>query len=689
MFIGSFGITGTATLKQIAAGLKKDKCEVSPRITELVATGFLIPTDARHEGCRVLRVHKVLGRARIFREPQAHCKSRPRSREANSEHSQQPTRQPDHHPTVGDHSIAHQSAKDVRRDNPERAGGKHQGLGLKVPLQIRKQGEKYEIIAGERRWRAAGIAKLKEVPAIVCEMSDDKVLELQMLENLQREDLHPMDEASGYEQLLERGKGWRKLGEQPATDAEKFTVEGLAAKIGKSASYVYQRLKLASLIPDGQQLFRDNVISAGHAILIARLTPTDQLRALRACFDRNGFHKKEPLKELIKLNDGEMSMSEKGLREWIQDEINLDLRKVPWDLTDEKLTAAGSCDACPKRSKNNAPLFSEFTAKGEDRCFDGDCYKAKRDAFVKITVKAKEGAPAPLKLSDMAGYTKPKPDQEMYRRGQWEMAKKGSCPSVQTGVVVRGENAGNTHTVCIDPNCKVHKKHFSGSNSGGGHSQTDYQLEEFKRHKQEVVRRKRATLRANLAKVIIQEAKATLPPEVLRIAADDLLSNANAKEMGWLLGDVSIKDDKSGEAIVAKATGAKLNQLILTGLLHDVLDIYGDERQKESRVAEVAQHFGIKPQSVMAADERRMKGEKTCRACGCTESTACEFWEGGTRKRCSWKEPGLCSHPLCSKYDPKPKPAVEAQTSAKPEKKAVAKAKPAKKAKAKAAKGGR
>jgi hypothetical protein len=48
----------TATLKQIAAGLKKDKCEISPRITELIATGFLIPTDARHEGCRVLRVHK-------------------------------------------------------------------------------------------------------------------------------------------------------------------------------------------------------------------------------------------------------------------------------------------------------------------------------------------------------------------------------------------------------------------------------------------------------------------------------------------------------------------------------------------------------------------------------------------------------------------------------------------------------
>ncbi len=76
---------------------------------------------------------------------------------------------------------------------------------------------------------------------------------------------------------------------------------------------------------------------------------------------------------------------EKALREWIQDNVNLKLKDVPWDLNDANLVpAAGACSSCEKRSSTNPALFSELTVKGEDTCFDAGCYGQKREAFVKI-----------------------------------------------------------------------------------------------------------------------------------------------------------------------------------------------------------------------------------------------------------------------------------------------------------------
>ncbi|MBI5014745.1 MAG: ParB/RepB/Spo0J family partition protein [Deltaproteobacteria bacterium] len=123
--------------------------------------------------------------------------------------------------------------------------------GLIQPVVLRKRDtEGYELIAGERRWRAAQRAGLREIPAIVREASEEEVLELALIENLQREDLNPADEARGYRLLLDR------------TD---LSQEELAQRIGKSRAAVANALRLLTLPPAALDALRSGSLTAGHA----------------------------------------------------------------------------------------------------------------------------------------------------------------------------------------------------------------------------------------------------------------------------------------------------------------------------------------------------------------------------------------------------------------------------------------
>jgi ParB family chromosome partitioning protein len=128
-----------------------------------------------------------------------------------------------------------------------------------------------EIVAGERRYRAAKLAGHDVVPVIIRTLSDVEVLELMAIENSQRDDLHPLEEAAGYEALMKADRA--------------YTPEAIAAKIGKSKRYVQQRLQLSRLDPSVKKAFFDDRITAGHADLLSRLTPEDQKAGLKACFD--------------------------------------------------------------------------------------------------------------------------------------------------------------------------------------------------------------------------------------------------------------------------------------------------------------------------------------------------------------------------------------------------------------------
>ena len=143
--------------------------------------------------------------------------------------------------------------------------------GIIQPLTVRKlQSGYYQIIAGERRWRAARMAGLTQVPAIVIEADDRKAMELAMIENLQREDLNPIEEAEGYRVLKEQYN---------------MTQEEAAQRVGKSRSAVTNALRLLELEPSVQKKLQEKALSAGHARALIPLSPALQVRAANAIID--------------------------------------------------------------------------------------------------------------------------------------------------------------------------------------------------------------------------------------------------------------------------------------------------------------------------------------------------------------------------------------------------------------------
>lgn len=142
-----------------------------------------------------------------------------------------------------------QPRKDFHKEHLEELASSIKEQGVLQPITVRKLNNKYEIIAGERRWRASQIAGLKEVPAIIKDVDDQKSMELALIENLQREDLNPVEEAMGYQLLI---------------DDYDLSQQELAQKVGKSRSSVTNALRVLTLPRDVRQMLRQGLISVGH-----------------------------------------------------------------------------------------------------------------------------------------------------------------------------------------------------------------------------------------------------------------------------------------------------------------------------------------------------------------------------------------------------------------------------------------
>ena len=213
----------------------------------------------------------------------------------------------------------------------------------------------YEIVVGERRFRASKLAGLTTISANVRDISDMDMLELQIIENLQREDPHALEEADSYEALLEQHK-----------DDPEYTVDTLAAKLGKSRSYIYGRLKLCALRPAAREAFYAGLLNPSTAVLLARI-PVPELQD-------------QALKEITTPNWLNEVMSVRAAAKHIQDRYMTRLDRAPFSLADESLLPdAGPCTTCPKRTGANPDLFSDVG--DADVCTDPKCFAAKKEAF--------------------------------------------------------------------------------------------------------------------------------------------------------------------------------------------------------------------------------------------------------------------------------------------------------------------
>lgn len=224
-----------------------------------------------------------------------------------------------------------------------------------------------EIVAGERRFRAAIMAGLRIAPGSIKILSDKQAAELQLLENLQREDPHPLEEAIGFEQLmLNHG----------------FNADQLAAKVKQSRSYVYGRLKLCALSIKARELFLDDIkrFPASTALLIARIpTPALQDKALAEIMAPH--HNGEP-------------MAVRAAATHIAARYTLNLESAPFDTKDAKLlTSAGNCVKCPKRTGNQPEIYADTTSA--DVCTDPDCFAEKKAAHYQriIVIANRKGIP--------------------------------------------------------------------------------------------------------------------------------------------------------------------------------------------------------------------------------------------------------------------------------------------------------
>lgn len=146
--------------------------------------------------------------------------------------------------------------------------------GIVQPLLVRRRGEGFELIAGERRWRAAKLAGITRVPVIVKEVPDESLLEIALIENIQRENLNPIEEAQAYKKLIET------VG---------LTQEALASRVGRDRSYITNYLRLLRLPDDLQQLVKEGRLSTGHARTLLALSHADLQRRLARQIIDNGL----------------------------------------------------------------------------------------------------------------------------------------------------------------------------------------------------------------------------------------------------------------------------------------------------------------------------------------------------------------------------------------------------------------
>ena len=304
--------------------------------------------------------------------------------------------------------------------------------GLIQPVTVRPNSKGFEIVAGARRFRAAQLAELFSLPARIVEISDAQTLEWQLVENSQRVDVHPYEEAQGFQRLLD----------MPAYD-----VATLVEKSGKSASHIYARLSLLQLIPELAEAFSEERITASHANLLARLPQERQMDAYAQCWRKDWQDTEAHL------------LPAKHLAAWIQTNLYLALADAPFDKEDPTLNpTAGACITCPRRSGFNTSLFPDVQG---DQCLDSPCFHLKINAHLD-----RELAAQPELIQIENGYRRPKEQRPgAVQRGYYREIEKTDnpdaepvtpCEFAKPAIIVYGKRTGRTLTVCTDNDCPIH-----------------------------------------------------------------------------------------------------------------------------------------------------------------------------------------------------------------------------------------
>lgn len=308
-----------------------------------------------------------------------------------------------------------------------------QEKGILVPVMARKRLEEggYEIIAGNRRFRAAIFLGLETIPAEVMELSDEEAQEIQIIENLQREDVHPIDEGISYRHLIEESG---------------YDIATIAIRVGKSDTYVRQRLFLTNLSKKAAEVYRNGKIknknswgkdykniNDSHMVVIGRLSHNDQDAVLKFIAEE----REDP--------------TVKEIKEWIQEHVYDVLSNQPWLKDKEAMEAVGACVEC------KPDQITLFGGVKEGACTDIKCWKRKMERYISWKMEKNN---IKVKISKEYGYSyNPELSKKdiLYRNGYETMGKK-KCEYAKLAIVASGEGLGAIMHICRDSKCKIHSK---------------------------------------------------------------------------------------------------------------------------------------------------------------------------------------------------------------------------------------
>lgn len=514
--------------------------------------------------------------------------------------------------------------------------------GILQPLLVRDlAGDAgFEVVAGARRLRAAKQAGLLDVPCFVRALEDKQVLELQFVENLQRADLHALDEGLGYKALHEE---------------HGYSVEDLAGKLGKSKAYVYGRMQLAKLPVKAQTLFFDGKLDLSVAQLVTRIP--DAKLAERAAAEIAKGHGGEP-------------MTYRQAVQHVRYKYQCDLRTAPFPQGQKDLVPeAGACGSCPKRSGNQKGLFEQPDGERADICTDPACFAAKSRAqfqVLKTQALATGGEVIEGKAARDVLFSREylDPDDKDYTspgEPTWKRLMKGKTTPAM--VVVQGGNGEAAVRWRRKDVMKVlgRKKEAKAATKSGGLDNYQAQLRIERLAEQRAM------------PALVAAAEKLAPAAAWRAMVKDLCEHQPAsEELEQRRGlDLSVHGSGTGSmrwtnqetpaaleamtvpqlqglAVEIAADDYPHNWLLELGVdLKQVAAAVKAEEKQKAKEAKAAERAAAKAAKGKPATKGgKQKAEKpdavigVCRVCGCTDAKACLDVVG---EPCHWLEPDLCS----------------------------------------------
>jgi len=286
----------------------------------------------------------------------------------------------------------------------------------------------YECVVGSRRLRAHHLLKAPAISARIVALNDAQVIEMQLIENAQRSDVHPLEEAVTYEKLLK---------------FDGYEVETLAQKTGRTEKYVHQRLNFMKLDKKVADLFYADRINIGHATVLAHLPKVIQNDLVANHLERT-FWNRQTGKEEKSL------VSAAQLADVVRSEYMLQLSAAPWKLKDANLVPrAGACTACSKRTGASPGLFEEIELGKSDRCLDRTCYETKAAAHLQAAVESADATGTPLvQISRHSNVpTHPEATYVVSAGNYAEVPKAKSCQHAEQAIFADG-TVGKATRIC-------------------------------------------------------------------------------------------------------------------------------------------------------------------------------------------------------------------------------------------------